>query len=337
MSIAAAAVKLAPSTTIVDTNPSTIALAPRRWRDTRWVGQVSGQATTPDVLAGAWVSPEARRAVNRAYAAACADLAQATLGGLPLHSAEWDHWFAALRTTARELSPALAGAHVVRRALHHGSRLEGKDAPWAHRLRRGFAALLAASLPEPVPALIGEDLATFRANDAAWLAQHPLVPRDETSAPASCRVLPVELAPPQLQADAGSETVRWPTATLRPNPLNPRGSLDPTGIEELAASIVAHADQGGILQPLLVTPDGTVVAGHRRLAAARRVGLAEVPVLVRALTPAHQLELLLVENLQRQELSPLELSGIASGTTNSRVLFSEGASAVAFSRRAPDW
>src|SRR5437870_12351662 len=101
------------------------------------------------------------------------------------------------------------------------------------------------------------------------------------------------------------EATHWPAAKLRPSPLNPRGELDPTGIDELAASIVAHADQGGILQPLLVTPDGTVVAGHRRLAAARRVGLAEVPVLVRALTPAHQLELLLVENLQRQELSPL--------------------------------
>src|SRR5438105_3398527 len=79
-------------------------LAPRCWRDTRWVGQVSGHATTSDVLAGAWVSPEARRAVSRAYAAACADVAQATLGGLPLHTAEWDRWFAALRATARELS-----------------------------------------------------------------------------------------------------------------------------------------------------------------------------------------------------------------------------------------
>ena len=134
--VVAAAVMPAPSTPVVDDNPPTIALAPRRWRDTRWVGQVSGQATTPDVLAGAWVSPEARRTVSRGYAAACADLALATLGGQSPHSAEWDRWFAALRASARELSPAFAGAHVVRRALHHGGRLEGEDAPWAHRLRR---------------------------------------------------------------------------------------------------------------------------------------------------------------------------------------------------------
>ena len=103
----AAAVTLAPIPLTVES--TAMALAPRAWADTRWVGQVSGHATAPDVLAGAWVSPEARRAVGRAYAAACADLAQATLGGLPPHSADWDRWFMALRTTARELSPARAG------------------------------------------------------------------------------------------------------------------------------------------------------------------------------------------------------------------------------------
>jgi hypothetical protein len=110
-----AVITLAPAPAIEDT--PAIALAPRAWRDTRWVGQVSGQATTHDVLAGAWVSPEARRAVSRAYAAACADLAQAILGGLPPHSTDWNRWFAALRTVARELSPSQAGVHIVRRAL----------------------------------------------------------------------------------------------------------------------------------------------------------------------------------------------------------------------------
>jgi len=301
-----AAVMITPPASVIDDHPSTISLTPRTWQDTRWVGQVSGQATTPDVLAGGWVSPEARRTVGRAYAAACADLAQATLGGLPLHSADWDRWFAALRATARQLSPALAGAHVGRRALHHGGRLEGDDAPWAHRLRRGFAALLAASLPEPVPALIGEDLETFRAHDTAWLEQHPLDPADEA---ASVPRAPLVVAEPSnigSQPNATTDLVRWPTAHLRPHPLNPRGELDPADVDELAASIVAHSAQGGILQPLLVTPDGTVVAGHRRLAAARRAGLAEVPVLVRALTPTEQLEIQLVENLQRSELSALQ-------------------------------
>ena len=59
-------------------------------------------------------------------------------------------------------------------------------------------------------------------------------------------------------------------------------------------------------KPLLITPDGTVVAGHRRLAAARRVGLADVPVVVRALSPVEQLAAQLTENLQRSDLTPIE-------------------------------
>ena len=277
---------------------SDIALTPQAWLDTRWVGERSDYATTRDLFAGAWVPDPERRAVCRLYAAACADLAQATLGGVPPHSADWDRWFGALRTAARELSPANAGAHVVRRALYHGARLEGATASWAHRLRRGFAAMLAASLSEPVPALIGEDLAVFRAHDAAWLAQDT-AQDGAPQVPGNPRAPAVTLAPPNPECSRPIEAVRWPTASLRPNPLNPRSRLDPADIDELAASIVAHAAHGGILQPLLVTPDGTVVAGHRRLAAARRVGLADVPVIVHSLTTIEVLEIQLTENLQR--------------------------------------
>lgn len=93
-----------------------------------------------------------------------------------------------------------------------------------------------------------------------------------------------------------------PIRDLRPNPLNPRGAVDDAGLEELIASIVSQ----GILQPLLVTPDGLVVAGHRRLAAATRAGLAEVPVLIKQLTPGEQLEIMLVENIQREDLTVLQ-------------------------------
>jgi hypothetical protein len=86
-----------------------IELRPGAWRDARWLGEISGYTTSPDLFAGAWLPPEARRTVSRLYAAACADLAQATLGGLSTHSQEWERWFAALRTTARQLSPAQAG------------------------------------------------------------------------------------------------------------------------------------------------------------------------------------------------------------------------------------
>lgn len=93
-----------------------------------------------------------------------------------------------------------------------------------------------------------------------------------------------------------------PVASLTPNPFNPRGDVDPASLDELVASIRAQ----GILQPLLVTPDGVIVAGHRRYAASVRVGLAAVPVVVRAMTEAEQLEAMLVENLQREALSPLQ-------------------------------
>jgi ParB family chromosome partitioning protein len=91
-------------------------------------------------------------------------------------------------------------------------------------------------------------------------------------------------------------------AALTPNPLNPRGPVAPEDVEDLAASIRAQ----GILQPLLVTPDGVVVAGHRRLAAARLAGLDAVPAIARPVGEREQLELMLVENLQRRALSPLQ-------------------------------
>src|SRR5712691_817921 len=125
-----------------------------------------------------------------------------------------------------------------------------------------------------------------------------------------------------------SSTESRPIVSLRANPLNPRGELHTAGLDELAESI--HAQ--GVLQPLLITPLGVVVAGHRRLAAARQAGLSDVPVVVRDLNQVQQQEIMLVENLQRQDLCAVELSGIASGTTNSPPLFDERASPVAFCR-----
>jgi ParB family chromosome partitioning protein len=78
-------------------------------------------------------------------------------------------------------------------------------------------------------------------------------------------------------------------ALLRPNSLNPRGDVDASGLDELAESIRAQ----GVLQPLLITPDGLVVAGHRRLAAARMAGRDEVPVVIRDLDPVQQQEIML--------------------------------------------
>jgi ParB family chromosome partitioning protein len=105
-----------------------------------------------------------------------------------------------------------------------------------------------------------------------------------------------------MNAAAIPSTETRPVEALRPNPLNPRGELHSAGLEELADSVRAQ----GLLQPLLVTPAGVVVAGHRRLAAARLAGLTEVPVVVRDLDVVQQQEIMLVENLQRQDLSAVE-------------------------------
>jgi ParB family chromosome partitioning protein len=96
-----------------------------------------------------------------------------------------------------------------------------------------------------------------------------------------------------------------PTSAIRPNTRQPRRSFPEAGIKELAASI----REVGILQPLVVrsTSDGfELIAGERRLRAAREAGLDRVPVLIRQAEDNESMQLALVENLQREDLNPLE-------------------------------
>ncbi len=93
---------------------------------------------------------------------------------------------------------------------------------------------------------------------------------------------------------------------IKPNPRQPRHKFDDDSLSELAASIKEH----GILQPLVVSPrtDGNydLIVGERRWRAALQANLATVPVIVRATVEQQKLELALVENIQRQNLNPLE-------------------------------
>ncbi len=98
-----------------------------------------------------------------------------------------------------------------------------------------------------------------------------------------------------------------PITMIAPNPRQPRESMSEENLSELAASISEH----GILQPLIVTHDPitgmyTLIAGERRLRAARMAGLEKVPVIIRSVTDQERLELALIENVQRADLSPLE-------------------------------
>src|SRR4051812_14856624 len=93
--------------------------------------------------------------------------------------------------------------------------------------------------------------------------------------------------------------------SLEPNPFQPRSAMDPARRGELAASI----RESGIVQPILVRRQGEryqIIAGERRWRAAQQAGLATVPIVVREVADDRLLELALVENIQRQELSPLE-------------------------------
>ena len=93
---------------------------------------------------------------------------------------------------------------------------------------------------------------------------------------------------------------------IEPNRSQPRKEFDEKALSELAESISEH----GLLQPLLVRPltlgGYEIVAGERRYRACRMAGLTEVPVIIRELSESETMELALIENLQREDLTPLE-------------------------------
>jgi ParB family transcriptional regulator, chromosome partitioning protein len=94
-------------------------------------------------------------------------------------------------------------------------------------------------------------------------------------------------------------------AEIQPNPLQPRSVFDATRLEELSNSIETH----GIIQPLLVRRKGPVyelIAGERRLRAAKLAGLVEVPAIIQDYADEHILEIALIENIQREDLNPME-------------------------------
>src|SRR5687768_4952204 len=110
---------------------------------------------------------------------------------------------------------------------------------------------------------------------------------------------------PDPEPRAAEHTAEVPVDQLEANPFQPRLNMDPAALQALAASI----RESGMVQPILVRPfEGRyqIIAGERRWRAALELGLPTVPVTVRAVPDERMLELALVENIQRQELSPLE-------------------------------
>lgn len=103
----------------------------------------------------------------------------------------------------------------------------------------------------------------------------------------------------------GEQVEQIALSKLRPNPYQPRKTFSKESIDELAKSIATH----GVLQPIIARKSikgYEVVVGERRMRAAEKAGLTEVPVVVRELNDDEMMELALIENLQREDLNPIE-------------------------------
>lgn len=102
-----------------------------------------------------------------------------------------------------------------------------------------------------------------------------------------------------------NQTILLPVAEIRTNPYQPRRLFSEVALQELAASILEH----GVLQPIIVRKVDTgyqLISGERRLQATRRAGLTQIPAIVRDYNDRQALEVALVENLQREDISPVE-------------------------------
>ncbi|WP_310452702.1 ParB/RepB/Spo0J family partition protein [Sulfuritalea sp.] len=123
--------------------------------------------------------------------------------------------------------------------------------------------------------------------------------------------------------------------TLQPGKYQPRTRMDPGSLEELAASIKAQ----GLIQPISVRPVGSgryeIIAGERRWRAAQIAGLGEVPVLIRDIPDEAALAMSLIENIQREDLNPLEeAAGIQRLIDEFQMTHQQAADAVGRSRSA---
>lgn len=105
--------------------------------------------------------------------------------------------------------------------------------------------------------------------------------------------------------NAGAESV-VPISLIDPNPAQPRTSIRPEALEQLTRSI----QESGVVQPILVRPVANgryqIIAGERRFRAAERLGLSTIPAVIRTVADDRVLEFALVENIQREELTPIE-------------------------------
>jgi ParB family chromosome partitioning protein len=110
---------------------------------------------------------------------------------------------------------------------------------------------------------------------------------------------------PEKASEHEDKIIYVQSELIKPNPFQPREDFDPQSLEELTQSI----KEKGVIQPILVRRKGEfyeLIAGERRLRASRALGIKEIPVLVKDVEDKDSLELSLIENIQRQNLNPIE-------------------------------
>jgi len=110
---------------------------------------------------------------------------------------------------------------------------------------------------------------------------------------------------PEGQEERSKKIIFLRLDRIKPNPFQPREDFNPEGMEELVQSI----KEKGIIQPILIRPKGDdyeLIAGERRLRAANLLNLNEIPAIVKEVEDRDSLEIALIENLQREELNPIE-------------------------------
>jgi ParB family chromosome partitioning protein len=152
---------------------------------------------------------------------------------------------------------------------------------------------------------LGRGLSSLIAGDTSAPQQAPA--REQASVEGSQQYVPEQRAAKPAQAASGTPR-QVAVDKIQPNPYQPRKEFNDEQLAELTASIRAQ----GVLQPLVVSADGSsdegylLIAGERRLRAAKLAGLDEVPCVIRQATDQQRLEWALVENIQRSDLNPME-------------------------------
>ncbi|MDR3217011.1 MAG: ParB/RepB/Spo0J family partition protein [Clostridiaceae bacterium] len=135
-----------------------------------------------------------------------------------------------------------------------------------------------------------------------------------------------------IRMQHGEGAVVLPIDKVEPNPDQPRKSFNDESLRELSSSIT----KVGVIQPIIVYPNGDkyiIIAGERRYRAARLAGLKEIPVVIRPNMPAENQQIALIENLQREDLNPIESAeAISDLIENYKLTQEEVASALGKSR-----